>query len=464
MKDFPQYFNFELAKINYQHFYIYFAVAALIAFYLIYKSDSKYKFEFYFISFYLLTGNTNQILTFKIPGVTFFEIQPIRFIYLLLLLFVFRKMIFAKERLRPTLKIPWFEVFLFAYVILLTISVLLNSFPEGLKTIIDAIAFLIIIVALRLMADKPSYDVIGKSIIIGAIASSIISVLQLVVNPYFLRIGDNRMAFGDFMRSNGIFSTEYFNSYYLIIAISWVLVTVKSTISKVILVGLFTLGVLCSFQRMSWIILALVIVIYFFAIKKIALEKMLLTGLVSFAVLLSISIFYYQDIVNSTLVKERLTDSVDGRKGYYSMVLENIGKKPLFGYGDLQNEVYYVNLLRITRDRDRATATTGDLHSGYFSSLFLYGVPASVCFLLFVLLSVNYYAKLFVRSLYYIIPFFVSIIYMIGNLTNTFLFLKYIAVLYAIHMGIGMGLKKIKDQTQHQNQTEGQGNLFQTTS
>ncbi|MEX0274340.1 MAG: hypothetical protein AB3N16_08185, partial [Flavobacteriaceae bacterium] len=75
-------------------------------------------------------------------------------------------------------------------------------------------------------------------------------------------------------------------------------------------------------------------------------------------------------------------------------------------------------------------------------ALFLYGIPAFVLFTLFVVLSVAYYAKAYLRNLYFVIPFLVSIIYMIGNLTNTFLFISYLSVLFAIHIGIGIGIDK----------------------
>ena len=336
---------------------------------------------------------------------------------------------------------------LFLFVSLLTVSVLVNvEFSEGLKIIIDAVAFLIILFALRLMADRPSYDVIGKSFIIGGVISSIVSLVQLTIQPFFLRIGDTRPAFGGLLRSNGIFSTEYYNSYFLIIAVAWTLVTVKNNFLKSGLVILFSMGVISSFQRMSWIILILVLVTYFIFIRKLAIDKLVLMGISIATLVLSLSIFYYQDIMNSSLVKDRLTDSVDGRKGYYGMVIDNIGKKPWLGYGDLKNEVYYTNLLRITGDRDRATAKTGSLHSGYFSSLYEYGIPAFISFTLFVLLSVIYYAKAFKNNPYYVIPFLVGIIFMIGNLTNTFLFLSYISVLYATHIGIGMGLNKLDSE------------------
>ena len=458
MNDSARYFTFNnVVEVQWHHFYMYYVFAAAITCYLIVKSNSKYKLELFFISFYLITGNLNDLLTIKIPGFSLFEIQPERFLFFLLSFFIIKKSLLSTEKLKQNenKKFPWFMVALFAYVIFLIISVLVNiseiGIGDALKNILDSAAFWVLIISIRLMADQPSYDLIGKSIIIGAVASSIVSLLQLSIDPYFLRIGEDRLAFGNVLRSNGIFTTEYYNSYFLIIAIAWTLITIKNNLFKFLLVVLFSLGVISSFQRMSWIILVLVLAIYLVFIKKIAFQKVLLGGLTGLALLLSVSIFYYQDIMQSSLVKERLSEKPDSRQGYYTMVLDNIGKKPVFGYGGLKNEVYYVNLLRITGDRDRATATTGDLHSGYFSALFLYGIPAFVCFTLFVLLAVMYYAWALKDNLYFVVPFLVSILYLIGNLSNTFLFLKYIAILYAIHIGIGMGINQIKKRHASEN-------------
>ncbi len=450
MTDLSHYFAFNTDQVHWHHFYIYLALGSIIAYYLVVKSDSKYKVEMFFLSFYLLTGNINDLLTLKVPGLSFFEIQPERFLFIISLFFILRKALFSRQELALNFdrKVPWFQVALYGYVIMLIISEIVNiteiGMKDAIKTILDSIAFLVIIIAFKLMADRPSYNIIGKSIIIGAVISSLVSLVQFSIDPYFLRIGDNREAFGAFLRSNGIFSTEYFNSYYLIVAIAWTFASVKKDVWKTILITLFSIGVLSSFQRMSWLVLALTLATYLILIRKVALEKMVVCVLSGLAVLLCVSIFYYQDIMNSTLVKQRLSEPVDSRKGYYTMVLDNIGKKPLFGYGGLKNEVYYENLLRITKDRDRAAAVTGDLHSGYFSALFLYGVPAFVFFTLFVVLSVLYYARFLNYDLYFVVPFLVSILYMIGNLTNTFLFLKYISILFAIHIGIGMGIKRIK--------------------
>lgn len=450
MNDFNQYFTWPNVQLHY--FFIYFAIAALIAFYLTKKSQTKYKIELFFISFYLLTGNINDLLTIKIPGFSFFEIQPTRFIYLMLALFIIRKKFFSGEGqlLNSEKKIPLFLMALYAFVGMLIISVVANighmGVPDGIKVILDAIAFLILITALKLMADMPSYRLIGRSIIVGAVITSVISLIQVFIDPYFLRIGDARLAFGNLLRPNGLFDAEYSNSYYLIIAIVWTLITVQKNSLKIVLVSLFSIAVISTFMRMSWIILILVLVTYFVFIHKVAIEKLLLVAFTGLVIVLSSSILFYQDFMKSSFVQERLTESVDGRKGYYSIVYDNIGKKPLFGYGDLNHEVYYVNMLRITSSRDRADGLTGGFHSTYFSVLFLYGIPAFVCFALFVILTVVYYAQSFRRNSYLVLPFLVGILYLVGNLTNTFLFLSYLSVLYAIHIGIGMGINNIREE------------------
>lgn len=450
MNNFERYFSWP--NVQLEHFYIFFALAAILSLYLVIKSRSRYKIEIYFLIFFLLTGNYNNLLTIRIPGFSLFEIQPERFLFFVFLFLIVRKTFLSKNTISLNLKgnNPSFMMALIGFALMLIISQSVNITDIGigvvLKNILGVMSFLVILTALQLIADKGTYDLIGSAIIVGAVISTSVSLIQLIIDPYFLRMGDDRLAFGGFLRSNGIFSTEYFNSYYLIIAISWSLVTIKNNVLKIVLIAFFCLGVISSFQRMSWIILSLVLFTYLLFINKVAIEKLLLAGLTGLAIILSISILYYQDIMNSSLVKERLTNSVDARKGYYSMVLDNIGDKPIFGYGDLKNDVYYTNMLRITGDRDRASATTGDLHSGYFSALFLFGIPAFVFFISFVFLSVIYYSRLIKDNLYFVIPFVVAIIFMIGNLTNTFLFLKYITFLFAVHIGVGMGINRIREQ------------------
>lgn len=451
MGDFKKYFYFDYAEVTIEYFFIYFVIAAIIAGYLTFKSNSKYKIELFFMSFYLLTGNVHNLLIIKIPG---FDLQPLRIVYLLLGLLLVRKMFFDKshQRVSSPKTVPWYELALIGYLIFVGISVVLHSFPAHVGTIIDGIAFLLIIKGLGIMADKAFYDIIGKCIIITAIFSSVISILQVVVDPYFMRIGNPRTAFGNVLRANGLFSTEYYNAYFLIIAITWALTTVKKKIYSISLVILFSIGVLCTFMRMSWLILALVLFTYLVFIRKTALEKLMTMGLSILVLSLSISIFYYQDIMNSTIVKERLSDTIDGRIGYYNMVLETYQKKPFFGYGGRDNETYYTQMLLITGSRARAEGSEGGIHNGYLETLFYYGVPALIFYCLFIILSVYYYATFIKENFYFVIPFLIGIIVLICNFTNSFHLLSHPFTMYAIHMGIGLGLRNLSKQATEQKE------------
>ena len=59
---------FNWPGVNLSYYYIYFLIAALIAGYLSFRSKSSFKFELFFLVFYLLTGNLNELLTISIPG------------------------------------------------------------------------------------------------------------------------------------------------------------------------------------------------------------------------------------------------------------------------------------------------------------------------------------------------------------------------------------------------------------
>lgn len=430
-----------------KEFYLYYAISFLISFYLIYKSNSENKIELFFLSFYLLTGNINRFLTIKIPGFSFFEIQPIRFLFLMCSFFLVRKILFSRTKISfaPNGKIPWFEVMLYAYFVLYAISQIANisviGFPEIVVNLTDELPFLVVFLSLRLISTKDSSDVIGKSILAGATLSSIVCIIQATFDQFFLRVGTNRLAFGSLLRANGIFFQEHYNSYFLIIAIIWALTTLKNKQLKYILVCLFSIGVFLSFHRMSWLILIAALFIYIVFIEKVVFERLVLAGLSGLALLLIIFIVYNKDIMNSSLVKERLTDDVDGRKGYYTMVFENIHNKPLFGYGGSNNDVYYTYMLQITGSRGRADGSEGGIHSGYFTALFFSGIPVFLSFTLFAVLSALYYLRLCTKNFIFTLAFALAFAFAIGNLTNSLLLSKFVGILYAIHLGIAMRKK-----------------------
>ncbi len=429
--------------------YGYFAIVLILGLLWVYRSDLKYKFEAFIIAFYLMTGNLNDLLTFAIPGVSAFEIQPDRFLLLMFSAFLVRRTFYSNEAVIPknAWTLPWFMIMLILYSLFKTISLFSHIDTIKLSEIIikslHVLNVLLIIFCLRLIYTPELIKILAKAILVGAVATGIVSLIQMGYDPMFARMGDIRIAFGDVYRVNGIFNAEYYSSYFLIIATTWVLLTFKNERAKLALVILFSLGIFMTFHRMSWLLYFLVLGIYFLIHGQIHWDKLLLAGTGGVAILLLIFIIYQREIINSTLVKERVTEEVGSRFGYYNMVFENIEDKPILGFGNYNNEVYYYNMLHITRMPDRATGKTGGIHSGYLSAMFYYGIPAFVSFTLFILLSIFYFGKLFLKTgeVFFFIIFFLTIIFGISNITNTLLFDECLGLQMGIYLGLGLGAR-----------------------
>ncbi len=433
-------------------FYGYFVIVLLIVLFLISKAKPKYPFEMFALLFFLMTGNANEILT---VDVGIMDIQPPRALFFVFGFFLIRRFFYSKESILPhsLWRMPWFQAMLFAYVIFLTISQI-THIPQikpmkVLTNAIENINFIIIVYALSMMINKATLELIAKGMIITSIFSCLISFAQIFYDPLFMRLGDHRVAFAGLLRANGLFSAENYNSYFLIITMVWVLITVHKPLLKWGLIGIFVGGVLLTFHRMSYLIMSLIFAIYFLRIDKMRIDKVILISLGGATAILAIFLFFHQEIMNSAFVRDRMTDHVRGRKGYYTMVFDHIGEKPLFGFGGKNNEVYYYSMMKITGEMNRATGTTGGIHSGYFSTLFYYGIPACFFFTSFVLLAIFYFGMLIRYHLFFAIPFMMALIYAIGSITNTFLFSRYLALLYAIHIGLGLGARYLPEFIPH---------------
>jgi hypothetical protein len=427
--------------------YGYLALALFLAVRFVSKEEIKHKFELAVFSFYLMTGNLNNVLKIKIPGISFFEIQPERLLFFLLLFFLLRRFFTGHSPYisEPAKAIPLYKVFLYFTAFLITLSQIINISAVGAKEVIVnlvmTLTFLMLIHSLQVMSNEETFQIIGKSIVIGAIFSAVIGLIQFLVEPYFMRLGIVRIAYGNVFRANGIFGEEYYHSYFLVIATVWVIVFEKRETLKLLLIGLFSLGILISFHRMSMLTMGVILAVYFIYIRSMSLRRLVFFGLLGSASVITALLLFSDVILSSTAVRERLLDSVGGRKGYYAMVFDHIGEKPLLGFGSSNNDVYYYSMLEITHERERATGEVGSIHNGYLETMFFYGIPAFCCFTAFVLLAMLYFGKLTTRHIFFAIPFMLIVIYFLSNLTNSFIFSKYLSILLAIHIGLGMGAR-----------------------
>ncbi len=437
-------------SVGKEFMYMYFAIALGIALYWIFTSQVKHKIELLVLCFFLMTNNINEFLTFKIPGLGFFEIKPERALFLVFSFLLVRNWSFFKDREKSNITtMPWFIVTVILFVIFKTISQAYHFEQLGgpLKipiNFLESLNIIVLIYAVQIIVSKESINIIGKCIIFAGIFTVLVGIIQVAHDPFFMRIGDLRRAYGSVMRANGIFTSENYNSCFMILSVAWVLYTIPKGLFRLILLGLLSLGVFLTFHRMSYLILAFVFAVYFLTIEKIRIDRLILMGLMGICTILVITILFNREIMNSKVVQERLAEDQGGRLGYYIMVGDYIGQKPVLGFGGKNNPVYFESMLRITRESNRATGTTGGIHNSYLSIMFYFGIPAFIFYTAFVLSSILYFAKLSTYHIFFSIPLVLGLFYAIGGMTNSYLFHRFPAILYAIHLGLGMGAKYLE--------------------
>ncbi|MFK7924900.1 MAG: O-antigen ligase family protein [Bacteroidia bacterium] len=410
------------------------------------KSDTRHKAVLWVYGMFIMGGTIIDITTFKIPGLGFMEIQPDRFVFFFSLGYMFMLMRYNRNRelFRKVWYVPNYEWLVYGYVgfVLIALTYHFNTLggKEWSLKLIHFLSYAAMYTVLKLTMDKGLFKGLAQMFVIGAVISSIYAILQFAVDPLFMRYGEMRIAYGSTVRSNGMFNTEYVHSYFVMIALAFTLVMVKQNVLKLILTGLFLLAILVTFHRMSWLIITVFLGIYILWFFRARLSVLGILGIAGTTVIVVIGMLFWEDIVNSQMVQERVNERVDSRFGYYEMVLDNIGKKPLFGYANKKNEIYYQAMLRITKSLARATGEEGSIHNGYLSNLFYYGVPALIIFASMIFFSARFYLKLARVQVLYTIPFLFSVVFAIANMTNSFLPQKHIALLFGIVLGIFGGI------------------------
>lgn len=415
-----------------------------------YLSETRHKAVLFVYGLFLMGGTILDITTFKIPGLGFMEIQPDRFVFFFNIAYVIMLMRYNHNRdvFRRNWLIPIHERMIYAYIFFVIIALTYHfqtlGFKEWILKVIHFLSLGALFVVMKLSTDKGLFRGIGQIMVIGAVISCIYAIIQFLVDPLFMRYGEMRIAYGSTVRSNGMFNTEYVHSYFVMASLAWTLIMIKQNYLKLILSGLFLFGILVTFHRMSWLIIIVFLAIYLLWFFRVRLTILGTVGLGVITLLMIVGMLYYQDIMNSQMVQERLNERVDSRFGYYNMVFDNIGDKPLFGYGNKKNEVYYNAMLQITKSMARATGDEGSIHNGYLSNLFYYGIFAPILFALMIFLAMRFFLKLARINAIYTIPFLFAIVFAIANLTNSFLPQKHIALLFGIIMGLFGGVLQNK--------------------
>lgn len=405
------------------------------------NSRSEYKFITFLIVFWIFAHTKLGTQTFILPITEGFEIQPARMLFLLLSIY-FIYLNLSKNNLNN--KLFLFEKFLLLYFLLSLIVLLYHtgnviSIKDSVVIYTGLLTFLLVYFVLKYVCDEGMLDTIYKAIILLAFISTIVAIIQFTILPEFSRFDFKRVAFGGLLRSNGITRDEYINSYILIIAIIVSLILIKNKFFKYTLIGLFSLGVILSFHRMSWITSIVILGTYYIFIYKkynpiLKFSFVVLLIFITWNVggLLTIPIF------NEFVYFRLMEDTATGRLNFYLVALSRIPDYWLFGVGSALSNVYYADAL-MSGETYAATGEMGGIHNLYINIAYFYGIPVMISFILFLILIGKFFFKRmkYVKK-YYFIPFGVWLLYLIANLTNCFYISSEISILIGIILGISV--------------------------
>jgi hypothetical protein len=430
-------------------YHIYVVVTFLITAYLTLKSDSSNKYITFIIAYWILAGSVLNTEYFIIDIQSLpFDFQPDRIIFILFSIYLFFTYTLGhnSERVNPeNLK---FEKFLYLYIFLSIIVDIIHTIDIlSLKDIIlnttKIFTFLVIFLVLKRTADREMLRVAGKALLIVCTISSLIGIYQFLIDPFFFRIGSERIAFAGHLRSNGIFSAEYLQSYFLIPGIVVVLFTVRNNLLKYSLIALFSVGIIFCFHRMSWSIAILTFTLYLIKVKKknawqiIAVGVSLVVALMYFSSIFSLNL---TKIGRSSLVQERLlSDTMTGRIGYFTMILEKIPQSWLIGFGSKKSKVYYYGMLEV--EPSYASGERGGIHNVYLAIMFYQGIPIMILYTFFIILAFyNFWTLAKFKHIFYFIISLEVLKYILLNITNGFRLNSDLGLLLAIFLGTGVAV------------------------
>ncbi len=407
----------------------------------------SHRFITFVISFWILGGSIINQDMFTLPLAQFSGgLQVGRILFLLLLMYGILLRGFGQPERMAVPRLPYEKylyLFLVLFFVVLGYHLSSGSLPtrEFVRLSDGTLRVLVIYLLLKRYSNSETLEVIFLSAMIVAVATSLVGFVQFFFEPTFLRVGDNRVAFGSHLRANGVFSSEYLNSYFLIAALALLLVYVRSAHVKTALAILFGSGILLSFHRMSWMVAAVVLCAYLVLQKRQQIWK--LAGVAAIAVFLGYGIFtevfpMQRVVQTSTMYRERISsNTIDSRLKFFSIVIDNFDKVALWGAGTRTSSLYYHGMMSTgIVGREWALGRSGSIHNLYLELLFLYGLSVLLAFCLMLLAMIRYhFARFKTGSTAFLFPVLFLVMFSLMNLTNSIPLDSQFGILFAIALG-----------------------------
>lgn len=442
--------------------YVYLALSLGITIYLLRRHRPQHTLVSFLVCFWIFVSDVANTPDFiiKIPGAPF-ELQPLRTLLLTFLGFLFVKMILDKYRKkRPSGEEissirPSYEAYLEAYVVILLIVYVVHYSllgPAEFVVLVSAVlSFYVIYVTVKKTADPAMIRMVRDAIITVAVISSLVAVVQLLVDGSFLRVYPEfrRPAFGGLLRSTGVFRDDYMHAYVVIVGLIWTLFTVSNGVKKAIIIGIMLIGILFGFMRMGYVVIFVVLVHYFYFMYRgnAQLKLLLVIGSVIVAVA-GMGWVITSGILESSVAQERMLDegTAEIRGRLYLQAIESSIKSTqsfLFGYGTLEHPEYYDAMYKVTGSRYWATGEVGGWHNLYLETLFFHGIIAVAMLIVFLYLATRYFYKLGTREdQTMLIPFYCLLSFIIANLSLALPIFSNFGIMVGITCALALSQRK----------------------
>lgn len=324
------------------------------------------------------------------------------------------------------------EKFLIAYVVISIVSLAANHESLGLRLVVSSaekqLAFLILYFSARDYLTRGDYRVLGRGIVVLAVISAMVAILQYIWDPQFFRVGDSfRGAFGDVGRSTGVFKEEYEHAMY----VTFVAIAVglwgrgRPLWQWMCLTLLLGISVVVTFQRMPWAAF-LFAVLCVLVIRWWNNPRWRHVGVVvgSIVLVLMIWVPWWEPVLRSLperLLTDRLSaDTLTIRQAFNEFAVWLIPRYPL-GLGDtvaspIYNQEFYNYGLSL-----RSSGVGYTVHNGFLSAAVRYGIAGGLAFgcMLFGFLFVSARRAAVSNAETFILPL-LAIVLILYNLTEDF--------------------------------------------
>lgn len=381
---------------------------------------------------WLVASPVSRVYIVSIPGLPI-DIQANRLLFVFLTTyFLWAILSGTRGNLKSNHKYLFIK-YIYAYLTVVILALIYNSTYLPIKSVasvpIEIITFIVVYFIGKRFVSTSLRNALLDAIVIVAVASSFIAIVQVGINEQFFRVSPDevRRAFGNIYRATGVFQSEYEFGYFQIFSIFILLSRYRNKWLKYPSFVMISISIVLTFHRLDYLIFLTCILFYVFLYTSKS-NRVLFAVITVFLIGLSIPgyIILQRTIMKSDAVQQRLlVNTMSGRMHQYEVLLKAIPDNPL-GVGGYENEAYeklmFDNDLSISYIDERGLWSKKPLlaHNGYLAAGIKYGVMGFLLFTAFVVSLIRATYKLIDRSdKTTVLPFFCVMIWTISNMTNS---------------------------------------------